>query len=75
MSRPSTREFLLVMLAVTIAWAILIPLSFWAIDREAAIIEAATAPDTIVKYYGVESVEAANGKVIVKFEPVKGTKP
>jgi len=79
MSRPSGREFLMCLLAGVIAALIMIPLTFYAIDREMAIIEAAVkaaaAPDTVIKYYGVESVEAANGKVVVKFQPVKEVKP
>jgi hypothetical protein len=52
MTRPSTREVLMCLLAGVVAALIMIPLTFYAIDREMAIIEAA-ADSACVKRWTV----------------------
>ena len=56
--------------------ALLVGLTFWAFCvapiHERRIERLLSAPpDTVIKYYGVTSIEAANGAVIVKFKPGK----
>ena len=72
MSRPSGREFLMCLLAGVIAALIMIPLTFWAIDREAAIIEAA-ADSANVKRWAVTGstvLMAPHKGLMIHVEPI-----
>jgi len=59
--------------------ALLVALTFWAFCiapiHERRLERLLTAPpDTVIKYYGVTSVETHDSTVVVKFKPVKPDK-
>jgi len=71
--RESVREFVVVLLAIVAAWLILIPLFFWAVDREAAIIEAAVDSANVKRWTvtGSTVMLPGHGKgLMIHIEPI-----